>query len=264
MTERTPAPGTPLSACIISFNEEDRIADCIRSLDFCDEVVVVDSRSTDRTREIASELGARVIERDWPGHVKQKEFTIREATHDWVLCVDSDERISSALRSEIVALKAADFPGMAGWRMPRLTAWLGRWIDRGTWYPDHQLRLFDKRRGHWGGHDPHDRVELEGPIGTLQGDLLHHAYRDLADHVSTITKYTEIMARGLHERGRKASAFDLLVRPPVRFFRFYFLKLGFLLGWRGLALAFLASWYVRLKYVRLFALQRAEDPPSDP
>ena len=263
-TKLVPAPGTPLSACIISFNEEDRIADCVRSLAFCDEVVVVDSRSTDRTREIAAECGARVIERDWPGHVDQKEFTIRAAEHDWVLCIDSDERISQRLREEIIALKARNFPGNAGWRMPRLTAWLGRWIDRGTWYPDRQLRLFDRRRGHWGGNNPHDKVVLEGSIGALEGDLLHHAYRDLDDHISTITKYTEIMARGLHERGRKANLFDLMLRPGVRFFRFYFLKLGFLLGWRGLALALLAAWYVRLKYVRLYALQRAEEPPQAP
>lgn len=259
MTERS-GSRTPLSACIIAFQEEDRIADCIRSLDFCDEVLVVDSHSTDRTREVAAECGARVVERDWPGHVAQKEWTIRAAAHDWVLCVDADERISPSLREELVALKEAGFPDRAGWRFPRCTNYLGRWIRRGTWYPDHQLRLFDRRRGRWGGHDPHDRVELEGPVGTLRGDLLHYAYRDLQDHLDTIDKYTAIMARGLHERGRRASVLDVVVRPRVRFLRFYVLKLGFLEGWRGLLLAQLAAHYVRLKYARLLALQRASEP----
>lgn len=260
----TPAPGAPLSACIIAFNEEDRIADCIESLSFCDEVLVVDSHSQDATREVAAACGARVIERDWPGHVAQKEFTIREARHDWVLCVDSDERISDALRDEICALKREGFPGKHGWNFPRMTAWMGRWIDRGTWYPDRQLRLFDRRRGHWGGNNPHDKVILEGERGELAGDLYHYAYRDLGDHLHTVTKYTEIMARGLHERGRRARFSDLWLRPSVRFFRFYFLKGGLLLGWRGLALALIAAWYVCLKYIRLWDLQHGEAHPPRP
>ncbi|MEE8466960.1 MAG: glycosyltransferase family 2 protein, partial [Planctomycetota bacterium] len=162
-----------LSACIITLDEEDRIQDCIASLDFCDEVLVVDSHSSDGTRALAESLGARVIERDWPGHVAQKEFTVRQAQHDWVLCVDADERVSPALAEELVALKAAGFPARAGWRMPRCSRYLGRWIRHGTWYPDLQLRLFDRRRGYWGGEDPHDRVELDGSVGRLTGDLLH-------------------------------------------------------------------------------------------
>lgn len=249
--------GPPLSACIIAFQEEDRIGDCIRSLDFCDEVLVVDSHSSDRTRAVAAELGARVVERDWPGHVEQKEHAIRAAAHDWVLCVDADERVSPELRAEIVALRERGFPAMAGWRFPRCTRYLGRWIRHGIWYPDRQLRLFDRRRGRWGGHDPHDRVELDGPVGTLSGELQHHAYRDLQDHLATIDRYTAIMARGMHERGRRARLTDLVVRPPARFWRSYVWKRGFLDGWRGLLVAYLAAHYVRLKYARLLVLQRA-------
>ena len=174
------APRARLSACIIAMDEQDRLPDCLASLDFCDEIVVVDSHSTDGTREVAAVHGARVIERDWPGHVAQKEFTVRAATHDWVLCVDADERVSPQLRAEILALRDAGFPGQAGWRFPRLSSYLGRWMRHGGWYPDRQLRLFDRRRGRWGGHDPHDRVELEGEPGTLRGDLLHYPYRDFA------------------------------------------------------------------------------------
>ena len=132
-----------LSACIIAMNEADRIGDCLASLDFCDEIVVVDSHSSDATRELASGAGANVVERDWPGHVAQKEFAIRAARHDWVLCVDADERISPELRSEIVSLRDAGFPAAAGWRMPRLSSYFGRYMRRGGWYPDLQLRLFD-------------------------------------------------------------------------------------------------------------------------
>lgn len=243
-------------------DEEDRIADCLRSVEFCDELLVVDSHSSDRTREIARGLGARVIERDWPGHVAQKEFAIRAASHDWVLCIDADERICAPLRVEIEALRAAGFPGQAGWSMPRCTAWLGRWIRHGTWYPDRQLRLFDRRRGRWGGYDPHDRVQLEGPSGRLAGELLHHAYRDLQDHLDTIDRYTASMARGMHERGRRAGWRHVLLNPLVRFLRCYVLRRGFLDGWRGLALAFLAAHYVRLKYLRLLALQRGGPAPE--
>jgi glycosyltransferase involved in cell wall biosynthesis len=250
----------PLSACIIAMDEEDRIGDCLASLAFCDEIVVVDSHSRDRTREVAASFGARVIERDWPGHVAQKEFAIRAAQHDWVLCLDADERLSPELAGEITALRDAGFPDKAGWRFPRLSRYLGAWVRRGTWYPDHQLRLFDRRRGRWGGHNPHDRVELDGPLGTLRGDLLHDPYRDLAEHLETIDRYTTTMAQGMRDRGRRASFLDLVLRPPVRFLRFYLLKGGFLLGWRGIVLAYLAAHYVRLKYAKLLVHERAPRP----
>lgn len=257
-----------ISACIIAMDEADRIGDCLASVDFCDEVVVVDSHSSDATREIAAARGARVIERDWPGHVAQKEFTIRAATHDWVLCVDADERISQTLRSEILALRDGGFAGHAGWRFPRLSSYLGRWMRHGGWYPDLQLRLFDRRRGKWGGNNPHDRVELEGSVGRLSGDLLHHPYRSFAEHLRTIDKYTTIMAEGLHARGKRAGIRHLILGPLARFVRFYFLRLGFLEGWRGLLQAFLAAHYGRLKYAKLLVLQHADevarrpDPPA--
>jgi glycosyltransferase involved in cell wall biosynthesis len=245
-----------ISACVITLNEADRIDDCLASVDFCDELVVVDSHSTDATRDRAAARGAKVIERDWPGHVKQKEFAIRAAAHDWVLCIDADERVTPELRAEILALRDAGFPGHAGWCFPRKTFYLGRFIEHGLWYPDRQLRLFDRRRGRWGGHDPHDKVLLDGPLGRLRGDLLHYSYRDFDDHLRTIDKYTTIMARGLLERGRRASALDLVTHPLARFVRGYFLKLGFLDGWRGLLIAFLAAHYVRLKYAKLLVLQK--------
>lgn len=247
-----------LSACIIAMNEADRIGDCLASLEFCDEIVVVDSHSTDATRKIAASAGARVIERDWPGHVAQKEFAIRAAENDWVLCVDADERVSPELREEIVAVRDSGFAGHAGWRFPRLSSYLGRPVRYGTWYPDLQLRLFDRRRGRWGGHDPHDRVELEGPVGRLRGDLIHHPYRSIGEHLRTIDRYSTLSAEGMYARGRRASVLDLVTRPAVRFLGFYFLRRGFVGGWRGYLLACLHAHNGLMKYAKLFALERED------
>ena len=257
------APHPKISACIIAMDEADRIAECIGSLDFCDEVLLVDSHSSDQTRELAQSLGARVIERDWPGHVAQKEFTIRAAAHDWVLCVDADERISPALKAEILGLQRTHFSAYPGWRMPRLCSYLGKWIRHGNWYPDHQLRLFDRRQGHWGGHDPHDKVQLQGQAGVLRGDLIHHPYRHFNDHLATIDKYTTTMAQGLFDRGKRSSLFKIIFNPTWKFLRFYILKRAFLDGWRGLLLAYLAAHYTRLKYAKLMVLEREQARPED-
>jgi glycosyltransferase involved in cell wall biosynthesis len=253
-----------LSACVITLDEEDRIADCLASLDFCDEILVVDSHSRDRTRELAGAAGARVIERDWPGHVAQKEFAVRAAQHDWVLCLDADERVGPGLRNEIRGLQEAGFPGHAGWRVRRLSSYLGRWMRFGAWYPDWKLRLFDRRRGRWSGDDPHDRVDLTGSAGRLRGTLLHHPYRSFAEHLRTIDRYTTIMAEGMHARGRRAGPADLLWRPVARFLRAYVLKLGFLEGWRGVLQAALAGYYGGLKYAKLLVLQHGAEVARPP
>lgn len=262
MSERT-----AISACVITRDEADRIEACLGSLAWCDEVVVVDSHSSDDTRERAAALGARVIERDWPGFAAQKEFAVRAAAHDWVLVVDADERVSEALRAEIEARCRAGFDGVAGWSVPRCSRYLGRWIRHGTWYPDRSVRLFDRRRGRFAAkatYDLHERVVLDGPTGALHADLLHVPYRSLSEHLQTIDRYTTIMAEGLQARGRRARISDLVLHPAWRFVQFYVLKAGFLDGWRGLLLAYLAAHYVRLRYAKLLALQRAAaDPGGD-
>jgi len=253
----------PVSGCIVTLNEEDRIIECVRSLDWCDEVIVVDSHSTDQTRALAAAHGARVIERDWPGFGAQKEFAVRSAAHDWVMCLDADERLSPALRAEIVAARDRGFAGAAGWTMPRRSWYLGRWIRHGTWYPDRVLRLYDRRHGRWGGHEPHAHVELDAQPAALHGDLLHYPYRNLAEHLRAVDSYTTIMARGLWERGRRARPRDLVLHPLGRFFKFYVLKLGLLDGWRGLLLAYIAAHYVRMKYAKLLVMERVAPPSSD-
>lgn len=250
-----------LSAVVITRDEADRIEECLRSLAWCDERLVVDSHSTDDTRARAAACGARVIERDWPGFATQKEFAIRAAAHDWVLVIDADERVSPALRAEIEALRAGGFGGAAGWSVPRCSRYLGRWIRHGTWYPDRSIRLFDRRRGRFepkASYDLHERVVLDGACGRLAADLLHLPYRSLSEHLQTIDRYSTIMAEGLHARGRRARAHDLVLRPLGRFVKFYLLKAGFLDGWRGFLLACLAAHYVRMRYAKVMVLQATE------
>jgi glycosyltransferase involved in cell wall biosynthesis len=260
----SPSGVSRLSACLIVMNEADRIGDCLASLDFCDEIVVVDSHSTDATRELAEAAGARVIEHDWLGHRAQKQFAVEQATHDWILALDADERLSPELREEIISLRAAGFAGANGWSMPRLSHHLGIWIRYGSWYPNRQLRLFDRRRGRWGGRDPHDRWEMQGSEGRFRGDLLHIPYRSFEEHLQTLTQYASISAARMYEDGRRANILDLLVRPPLRFLRGFVFKRGFLLGRRGLTLAWLDARSVWLKYTRLKALARDRHKDSQP
>ena len=255
-----PAPAAAtaarLSACIITFNEADRIEDCIRSLEFCDEVLVVDSHSTDATRALAQGLGARVIERDWTGYGEQKQFAVDTAANDWVLCLDADERVSPELRTEIEALRAGGFSGHAGWLVSRLTDYFGRFLWHGNAYPDRLVRLFDRRRGGWNGRSIHENTAIEGVPGRLRGHLLHYSYRSLADHEARMARYAELMARAMHEDGRRGSLLPVLINPAWRFLRGYGLRLGFLDGWRGLTFALVEAGYVRQKYLRLYVMQK--------
>jgi len=241
----------PVSACIISRDEALHIADCIASVSFADEVVVVDSGSTDRTREIAHELGARVIEQEFLGHVLQKQLAVDSAAHDWVFCIDADERVDPALASEIeAALSSRD--DVPGYEVARHTFYLGRFIDHGGWWPEWRLRLFDRRRGRWGGTDPHDHVELEGSSRRLGGEMTHFNYRDLSHHVTKIDAYSTIIAARRVEAGERASILKLLTRPPFRFLKMYVLKGGFRDGARGFIVAWMGAFYVFMKYAKLW------------
>ena len=241
-----------LSASIITYNEADRIEACVRSLSFCDEIIVVDSHSTDATREIAVRLGARVIERDWPGYRSQKQFAVESASNDWVLCLDADERLSETLRHEIEALRENGFPRFAGWSVPRITDYFGRFLRHGNAYPDRLIRLFDRRRGGWIGEEIHENTRVEGPVGKLHGHLEHFSYRSLTDHHNRMQRYADLMADALYRRGKRGGLDKVLINPQWRFFRGYFLRLGFLDGWRGLVFALIEANYVRRKYLGLY------------
>jgi glycosyltransferase involved in cell wall biosynthesis len=245
-----------LSVCVIAGNEEDRIGDCLASVGWADEIVVVDSRSTDRTAEIAAARGARVIVRDWPGYVAQKNFALEQAASDWVLCLDADERVSPRLAESIRGVLAGPPDRTAGYRMARRTFHLGRWILHGGWYPDRKVRLVRRGRARWGGVDPHDRLEADGPVGDLAGDIEHYTYRDIADHLRTIDRFTTVAARELHARGRGGAVLGMLVHPPAKFLKMYLLKAGFLDGAPGFVVAVLGGYYVFLKYAKLWELRR--------
>lgn len=248
--------GGGLSACIITFNEADRIEACVRSVSFCDEVLIVDSHSTDGTRALAAGLGARVLERDWSGYRSQKQFAVEAARNDWVLCVDADEQVTPQLRAEITALRAGGFAGFAGWSLPRITDYFGRFLRHGNAYPDRLVRLFDRRRGGWSGEEIHENTRVQGRVGVLRGHLEHFSYRSLSDHQNRMAHYADLMARALYARGRRGGLGPVLVNPLWRFVRGYLLRLGFLDGWRGLVFALVESNYVRRKYLALYMLSR--------
>lgn len=253
-----------ISACIIAKNEADRIPACLASVAFCDEVLVLDSGSTDGTADLCRRLGARVLETDWPGWVAQKNRAADAAAHDWVLSIDADERVDAGLAAAIQALRTAHDAGRAdavAYEVPRKVHALGRWILHGGWYPEWRVRLFDRRQGRWGGVDPHDRFEPRGRVGRLVGGHLeHHTWRNLDDFVAKQNRFTTVAAREMLARGRRAGALDLVFRPLFRFLRMYVFKAGFLDGWAGFQLARLEAFGVFLKYAKLRELLRAAAP----
>jgi glycosyltransferase involved in cell wall biosynthesis len=243
-----------LSVCIITRNEEYNIEACLRSASFADEWIVVDSHSEDRTREIAESLGARVCRRDWTGFADQKRFAIAQASHEWVLLLDADERVSPELRTAILAAIAA--PGAVdGYTMPRLNHYMGRAIRHGGWYPDRKLRLFRKHAAHIEDVDVHERVRVTGTVHALNGNLLHYSYRSLSHHLGTIDRYTTLAAQQKHGRGQRATLIDLTLRPWGKFVRMYILRAGFLDGLPGFVIALMGGYYVFLKYAKLRELQ---------
>jgi glycosyltransferase involved in cell wall biosynthesis len=249
-----------ISACIITLNEADRIGDCLASLAFCDELVVVDSGSGDGTRDIAAAKGARVIEHAFEGFRTQKDFAVGQAKNDWVLCLDADERVTPTLRASIEAARDAGFAGAAGYRFARATEYFGAFLRHGNAYPDRVLRLFDRRRGGWrAGREIHEHAVVDGEVRTLAGDLEHRAYRSLDDQLARYGRYAAMMAIHMHARGRRARLANLVVNPGWRFVRGYLLRAGFLDGWRGFLFACMEADYVREKFARLWWLQHGGD-----
>lgn len=251
----------PLSVAILAHNEADRIGEALASVSFADEVVVLDSGSSDDTVAVARAAGARVIETDWPGFVAQKNRALEAVSHRWVLSLDADERVSQALADEIASLWSGGEPqGVAGYSVPRLSWWMGAPLRYGTWYPDRRVRLVDRHHARWEGDDPHDRLGVSGRVACLQGDLLHHPYRSFAEHAETIDRYTRIAAQAARERGVVARAWDPALRPAAHLFKALVLKRGLLDGPRGLAVAGLGAVYVQLKWLRI----AMGDPPGEP
>ncbi len=246
-----------LSVVIITFNEERNIAQCLESVKgIADEIVIVDSFSTDKTKEIALSYGVQFIEHAFEGHIQQKNWAAAQSTFPHVLSLDADEVLSEELTQSIIEVKNcwdAD-----GYSFNRLTNYCGSWIRHGSWYPDVKLRLWDRRKGKWGGMNPHDCYEMENgsKIRHLKGDLFHYSYYAISDHTKQVEKFTEITAKVLFDKGKKASLSKLVFGSTIKFFRDYFLKAGFLDGYAGYQIAKISAYATFLKYARLRDLHR--------
>src|SRR5437763_11571889 len=241
-----------VSATIITFNEADNIRAACESVAWADEILTVDSESTDNTRAIAAECGARVISHPWPGFAEQKQFAAVAANHDWIFSLDADERVSDELRNSIEQLRAADESQLAdGYSIARRAFYMGRWIRGGGWYPDRQLRLYRKSRGRWLGPHIHESVKMDqgARVEILKGDLLHYTTDNPAEHKRMIEeRYAPLGARKMFEQGKRVSSLKVATIGPATFIRSYFLKAGFRDGRAGFTIAGMAAYHARLKY----------------
>jgi glycosyltransferase involved in cell wall biosynthesis len=245
-----------LTVTVITRNEAAHIAAALESVSWADEIVVVDAQSTDETVDIARGFTGAVVTREWNGYIDQKNHAAGLASHDWILSLDADERATPQLKQEIRALLAGE-PPAHGYRIPRVSYYLGRWIRTTDWYPDLQLRLYDRRYGRWEGRYVHESVEVGGPVGRLRSDLQHFPYRDIAHHLKTIDRYTTLAARQMAERGRRGRLADIVARPPAAFVRNYVVRGGFRDAAPGLIVSLLNSYYVMLKFAKLWEKTRA-------
>lgn len=246
-----------VSAVIITYNEEKNIERCLNSLkDIMDEIVVVDSYSTDATVDICKKLGAKVILHAFEGHIQQKNWAISQATFPHILSLDADEVLSDALRESILNAKkdwVAD-----GYTMNRMTSYSGKWIKHGGWYPDQKLRLWDSRKGEWAGVNPHDKYIMQSgsKILHLKGDILHYTFHSLKEHTDQVEKFTTIAAKALFQQGKQASVVKLRFGAWFKFVKDYFIHLGFLDGYEGYQIARISAYATFLKYAKLRELNK--------
>jgi (heptosyl)LPS beta-1,4-glucosyltransferase len=244
-----------LSVTVITKNEAANIGAALASVAFADEIVVVDAHSTDETVALARQHTDRVFLRDWSGYIDQKNFAAAQAANDWVLSLDADERVTPALAEEIKATLSGEPPQQA-YRIPRVTWHFGRWIRTTDWYPDYQLRLYDRRAAQWTGKYVHEAVTVRGAVGRLRHELEHYAYRDISEHLETMDRYTTMAAKQMYESGRRAGSLQVAGHPPLAFLRNYIARGGFRDGAAGLIISAMNSYYVLLKFAKLWELQQ--------
>ena len=245
-----------ISACVICFNEERKIRRCLASLSWCDEIVVIDSFSTDNTPAICREYTDRVYQHEWLGYIAQRNMVRDLALHPWILYLDSDEEVSPELRDEILAEFERGTAPCVGYEFPRQVYYIGRWIRHGEWYPDVKLRLFRKSRGRTEGIEPHDTVVVNGPVKRLKAPVWHYTYDDLRDHMDTANRFSTISAQQKFVQEMPFRWLDLLLRPPFHFIKGYILRAGFLDGTHGFVIAVISAYAAFVKYAKLWELDR--------
>ena len=246
-----------ITVAIITKDEERNIRDCLESVKWADEIVVVDNGSTDRTLSICQEYGARIFQEEWKGYSGQKNSAIEKAGNEWVLNLDADERVSPELRQEMQKSLGGNRDVDAFW-IPRKNFFLGRWIRYCGWYPDLNLRLFRKSRGRFGQRAVHERVEVQGKTATLTHPMIHKTYQSLSDFFVRMDRYSTLAAQEMHREGREFHLLDVVFRPPFTFLQMYLLRAGFLEGYLGFVLSVLYSYYTFAKYIKLKELPKSE------
>jgi len=245
-----------LSVIIITYNEQENIRGCLESVKWSDEIVVVDSFSSDKTAEIAKEYIAKVFQNRWTNFSKQKNFALGKASNEWVLNIDADERTTPELKEEILTVLNSQFPSFDGYYIARRNHYLGKWIRYCGWYPDYKLRLFRRGKGRFNERTVHESVVVEGRKGYLKSYLNHYSYKNLSDHLSRIDKFSSLSAEEMFTDWKRARLFDLLFRPLARFIKMYLINRGYLDGSYGLIVSIMGSFYVFMKYLKLWELSR--------
>jgi len=246
-----------LSVIIITYNEERNIERCIRSvLDVADEIIVVDSFSTDKTESICKQFGARFIQHAFDGYVEQKNFALNQASFEHIFSIDADEVVSEKLKASIA--EAKNSWKYSAYQVNRLNNYCGQWIRHCGWYPDRKIRLFEKGKGKWGGQNPHDKYvpDQSNDVGFLHGDLLHYSYYTIAEHIAQVNKFSGIGAESAYKNGVRSNLLKILLKPPFKFFRDYILLLGFLDGFYGFVISRISAHATFLKYVKLRELSK--------
>ena len=246
-----------LSAMVIVLNEEKNIQRCLESLSWTDQIVLVDTGSSDKTKELASKYTNKIFDLKWEGFGKSKEYAKSKAEGEWVLSMDADEVVPDKLKDEILN-RISSSQDMDGYFIPRKSNFLGKWIKHSGWYPDWVLRLFKKDKGYFTPDKVHERVMLNGGVGYLKNEILHYTDPDLGHYLAKLNQYTTLAAEEMHKQGKGSSLFDIIFRPIAIFFKMYLFKAGFLDGMEGLLLAFCSAFHVFFKYAKLWHLNKSK------
>lgn len=254
--------GIPISACVIAQDEEKVIQECVESLSFCAEVLVLDGGSVDQTRKIARAAGARVETRPFDGFASQRNAVMNLATHEWILSLDADERVSLALRQSIESHFSCDSLSFNGYRMAMQNWFFGRWIKGCGWYRETNLRLFLRDNACWKGEGVHEKLIVDPPFGQLDGAIIHNSYRNLAHYLAKGDFYSQLAAEDLYRRGRRANPFWMVVAPPAKFIKSYILKAGWRDGWRGFVISVLTAYIEFLRYIKYWEMRMTQNQKS--